>query len=167
MVLRMIRHTGQRPRFNPDDTQEFPLKPEPMVSRSIREGMRIMAKPAPPRESVPDFDEEPADTREVLLLGRAPGRRLLSDKEQLAEMCRVRLVLDAMKGRIQDFLPPCNAGASGRLEGALADAASRAFLVAKGRSPKQEFFSHIPSPLMAPAIGMYGRQSEENGTGQS
>ena len=141
---------------NWEDTREFLVKPAPAVARSMREGMHIKVQARIAENPVPDFDAPREDTKEIVLMDGKGSKRTLSDNEQLAEMVRIIFVLNRLEGKLSEFLP-CGAGAGEGLEKALKEAARKASLVEAGRSPKQEFLSQIPAPLLPPVLGFYDR----------
>ena len=147
----------QRMPENLEDTREFPVKPAPAVARSLCEGMHMRVQGRIAENPIPDFDIPRDDTKEIVLMDGKGGKRTLSRNEQLAEMVRIIFVLNRLEGKLSEFLPSCGAGASERLEKALKEAARKASLVEEGRSPKQEFLSKVPAPLMPPVLGFYDR----------
>jgi len=147
----------QRTPENLEDTREFPAKPAPAIARSLREGMHTRAQPRIVEGPALDFDFPREDTREVVLTDGKGGKRALSENEQLSEMVRIIFVLNMLEGKISEFLPSCGEGAGERLEMALKEAARKASLVERGRSPKQEFLSQVPAPLLPPVLGFYSR----------
>lgn len=136
-----------------EDTRDFPVKPEPAIARSAREGMHPAIRCSAEKRAPPFIMRQPEDTREIVTGGEMGGRRLLSGSEQIAEMLGIIFVLNRMEGRISEFLAGSVDCAA--LENGLMEAARRASLVEEGRSPKQEFFSKIPAELFVPAKAVF------------